>query len=149
MDQNEHPLEPHHLGVRSATSKTISKPMVCLVQIMHLSCTDANIISKWTEMRFQMTHVTSEFHRVHPKRFMSPWYNQRKWSNYLASRLALSPNKPKRASTWALWLWSPSGAFKMISEPMVRLAQTVHQSCTDTNTVSKWTKTRFHMNHIT
>jgi hypothetical protein len=26
----------------------------------------------------------------------------------------------------------------MISEPMVRSAQTVHLSCTDTNTVSKW-----------
>jgi hypothetical protein len=31
----------------------------------------------------------------------------------------------------------PSGAFKMISEPMVHLVQTVHLSCTDTNTVMK------------
>jgi hypothetical protein len=31
----------------------------------------------------------------------------------------------------------PSGAFKMISEPMVCLAQAVHLSCTDTNTESK------------
>jgi hypothetical protein len=30
---------------------------------------------------------------------------------------------------------------------MVCLAQTVHLSCTDTNTVSKRTKTRFHMTH--
>jgi hypothetical protein len=37
----------------------------------------------------------------------------------------------------------------MISEPMVCLAQTVHISCTDTNTISKWTKTRFHMTHVT
>jgi hypothetical protein len=37
----------------------------------------------------------------------------------------------------------PLGASKMISEPMVRLAQTVHLSCTDTNTVSKQTETRF------
>jgi hypothetical protein len=28
----------------------------------------------------------------------------------------------------------------MISEPMIYLAQTVHLSCTDTNTVSKWTE---------
>jgi hypothetical protein len=34
----------------------------------------------------------------------------------------------------------PSGAIKMISEPMVRLAQTMHLSCTDTNTVSKQEK---------
>jgi hypothetical protein len=27
---------------------------------------------------------------------------------------------------------------KTISEPMVRLAQTMYLSCTDTNTVSKW-----------
>jgi hypothetical protein len=39
----------------------------------------------------------------------------------------------------------PSGASKMISEPMVRLVQTVHLSCTDTNNVSKWIETRFHI----
>jgi hypothetical protein len=38
----------------------------------------------------------------------------------------------------------PSGASKMICEPMVRLAQAVHQPCTDTNTVFKQTKTRLH-----
>jgi hypothetical protein len=31
----------------------------------------------------------------------------------------------------------PSSASKMISEPMVRLAQTVHLSCTNINTVYK------------
>jgi hypothetical protein len=30
---------------------------------------------------------------------------------------------------------------------MVRLAQTMHLYCTDTNTVSKWTKMRMHMTH--
>ena len=39
----------------------------------------------------------------------------------------------------------PSGASKMIYDPMVRLAQTVHLSCTDTNTVSNRTETRFHI----
>jgi hypothetical protein len=43
----------------------------------------------------------------------------------------------------------PSGVSKMISEPMVRLPHTVHLSCTDTNTVSKQTKTRFQMTHVT
>jgi hypothetical protein len=37
----------------------------------------------------------------------------------------------------------------MISEPMVYLAQTVHLSCTDTNTVSKPIQMRFHMIHVT
>jgi hypothetical protein len=43
----------------------------------------------------------------------------------------------------------PSSASKMISMPMVRSLQTLHLSCTDTNTMSKWTKTRFHTTHIT
>jgi hypothetical protein len=37
---------------------------------------------------------------------------------------------------------------KMIFEPMARLAQTMHISCIDTNTVSKLTKTRFHRTHV-
>jgi hypothetical protein len=149
MDQNEIPHDPRHERVESGASKMISEPMVC----RHKACT------------------------------------------YLESRLALSPNGMKRASTWAsshtstigcvqndFWAFGtfganhapilhwhkhclqtgwivlaikprhlgvPSGVYKMISEPMVRLAQTVQLSCTDTNTVSKWTKMRFHMTHIT
>jgi hypothetical protein len=34
----------------------------------------------------------------------------------------------------------PSGASKMISNPMVSLAQTVHPSCSDTNTIMEWTQ---------
>ena len=41
------------------------------------------------------------------------------------------------------------GESKMISKPMVLNAQTMHLSCTDTNTVSKQNETRFHMNHVT
>ena len=41
------------------------------------------------------------------------------------------------------------GASKMIYEPIVHVAQTVHLSCTDTNSVSKWTETRFHNTHVT
>jgi hypothetical protein len=42
-----------------------------------------------------------------------------------------------------------SGAFKLMSERMVRLVQTVHLSYTDTNTVSKRTEMRFHMTYVT
>jgi hypothetical protein len=42
-----------------------------------------------------------------------------------------------------------SGASKIISEPMVRLVQTMNLSCIDTNTVSKQTETSFQMTHIT
>ena len=43
----------------------------------------------------------------------------------------------------------PTGASKIISEPMVRLAQTMHLSCTDTNTISKEKEVGFHMTHVT
>jgi hypothetical protein len=42
-----------------------------------------------------------------------------------------------------------SGASKTVSEPMVRLAQTMHLSCTDTNTISKQKEVRFLMTHVT
>jgi hypothetical protein len=35
----------------------------------------------------------------------------------------------------------------MIYEPVARLVQTVHLSCTDTNTATNHTETRFHMTH--
>ena len=43
----------------------------------------------------------------------------------------------------------PSGASKMISEPMVRSAQTMHRSCAKISTISKRTKTSFHMSFVT
>jgi hypothetical protein len=46
-------------------------------------------------------------------------------------------------------LRTPSSASKMISMPMVRLVQTVQLSCTDTNTIYKRTKMRFHTTHVT
>jgi hypothetical protein len=36
----------------------------------------------------------------------------------------------------------------MIYEAMVRLVQTVYLSCTETNTIFKWTKTRFYMTYV-
>jgi hypothetical protein len=35
--------------------------------------------------------------------------------------------------------------YKTIFESVVRLAQTIHLSCMDTNTIFKWTETRFHV----
>jgi hypothetical protein len=43
----------------------------------------------------------------------------------------------------------PSGESKMIYEPMVRLAQTVHLSCTGSNTVSKRKEVSFHKTYVT
>jgi hypothetical protein len=46
MDRNEIAHDPRHLGVPSGVSKTISEPIVCLAQIVHLSCTGTNTVSK-------------------------------------------------------------------------------------------------------
>jgi hypothetical protein len=43
----------------------------------------------------------------------------------------------------------PSSASKMIYDPMVCLAQTVHQFYADINIVSTWTETRFHLSLVT
>jgi hypothetical protein len=43
----------------------------------------------------------------------------------------------------------PCGVSKMISKTMVCLAQTMHLSCTETNTISKRIEMRFYMTHVT
>jgi hypothetical protein len=144
MDRNEIPHDPRRLAVPSRASQTISKPMVHSAQTVHLSCV----------------------------------------------RLALSPNRPKRASTSAMTpsstnrcvqngfrgvgrlpilhqhkhhvqmdrnriphdtyhLVVPSGASKMIPEPMVRSAEIVHLSCVKISTISKQTKTSFYLSLVT
>jgi hypothetical protein len=67
MAQNEFPLNPRHLGVQLVAPKMVSKLMVHSVQTAHLSCVNINTISKWTETSLHFTHVTYEFHWVHPK----------------------------------------------------------------------------------
>jgi hypothetical protein len=126
MNWIKHPLELLH-QVLSGASKMISEPTVCLAQTVHLSWTNTNTISKWTKMRFHMTHVTLKFRQVRPKWFLWIWYVrhkpctclaltptlspqlfrslryvQRKSCTYLASRLAFSLNELNQASTWAL-----------------------------------------------
>jgi hypothetical protein len=104
--------DPSHLGVPLGASKMVSDPIVCSAQTMHLSCTNINTLSKWTETRFHVMHITEEFHRVRPKQFLSQWYIQRKPCTYLASRLELSPNRPKWASTSASSPWSTIGCIQ-------------------------------------
>ena len=137
MYLNELPLEPHHLVVPSGMTKTISEPMVCLVQTTHLSCTDANTTSKRKEERFTwptsprssigccqndfLAYGTFDANRV-PIWRQDYHYLQTYWNEL--------PLEPRH-------LVLPSGVTKMISEPMVCLVQTMHLSCTDTNTTSK------------
>jgi hypothetical protein len=119
-----------------------------LVQTVHLSCVKISTISKQTEMSFCWSLITLEYHLVHLKWFLTLWYVQRKPITYLASRLALSPNGPKRASTWASSsrnsIWCIQNNFLACGT----FAEPVHLSSTYTNTVSKWTEMRFEFHPV-
>jgi hypothetical protein len=91
---NRGPIDSRHLGVPSGASKMIYQATVRLTQTEHLSDTDANIFSKQIETRFHMTHLTLEFHRVPPILFLSQRYVRCKPCTSLASRVALSSNRP-------------------------------------------------------
>jgi hypothetical protein len=97
------PMSPR---ISNGCIPNVSEAMLHLVQTVDLSCNETNTISKWTETRFYLTHVTEEFHQVRPKRFLSLRYVRRKPFTYLESRLAPYPNEPKRASIWASSPWS-------------------------------------------
>jgi hypothetical protein len=65
-DLNELPVGPCHLGVPSGAAKAIFEPWyVWRMPYVYLALTLT--VSKWTETRFQVTHVTEEFHRVRQK----------------------------------------------------------------------------------
>jgi hypothetical protein len=118
-----------------------------LAQIVHLSYTDINIISKRTETSFHMSHVTKEFRWMCRKQFLSLWYIWLKPCTYLASRLAVSRNRMKQASTCALSARCTIGCIQNDFRAYGTFG--TNQSCTDPNTVSKWTETRFQMTHVT
>jgi hypothetical protein len=114
---------------------------------MHIYCIDTNTVSKQIETRFHMTHsprssigcVQHDFRAdgtfdTNRTPFLHQDYH------YLQTDLNKLPFEPHHIGV-------SSGASKTISEPMVRSAQTVHLYCTDTNTVSKRIKTRFHLTH--
>jgi len=119
---NEIPHDPHHLGVPSGASKTISEPMVRSAQTVHRSCIKISTISKRTETSFQLSFVTLVYHRVCPKRYLWLWYVWRKPCTYLALTLTPSRNGHNEIPHNPRHLGVPSGVLKTISKPMVRLA---------------------------
>jgi hypothetical protein len=129
MDRNEIRHDPRHLGVPSGASKMVSEPMIRSAQTVHLSYTNTISISKWTEMRFHMTHVTWQFHHVHPKRFSSLWYFRRKPCTFLASDYHYFQIDGNELPLQPRHLGVASGASKTISKPMVHLVQTMQLSC--------------------
>jgi hypothetical protein len=148
----------------SGASKTISEPIVCSVQTVPLSCVKISTISKWTEISFRLSLISSEYYRVHLKRFLGLWYVRRKPCTYIVSRLALSPNGPKQASTWVS---SSCNSIRCIennflacgtfAEPVhpkrflsiVSSVQTVHLSSIKIVCISKCNKISFYMTHVT
>jgi hypothetical protein len=128
------------------------EPMVRLAQIVHLSYIDTNIVSKQSKMTLHTTHVTLDFHRMRPKWFLSLCYVWRKSSTYVASRIApmFSENRAPILRQDKHYLQTesnehphephhlgvPSCVSRMISKPMVRLAQTMHLSYSNTKTTS-------------
>jgi hypothetical protein len=104
-------------------SNTISEPIVCSMQTMHLSWGKISTISKRTELSLQARHLgvptgasktISEpmvhlAQTVHPSCVKISTISKR-------TELSLEPRQ----------LVVPSSASKMISEPVVRLAQTMH-----------------------
>jgi hypothetical protein len=125
----------------------ISKPMVRSAQTVHLYCTDTNTVPKRNKTRFHMTHssrtsigcVQDDFRAYGTfGTNRAPILHQD--YHYLQTDSNKLPLEPHH-------LGVSLDAFKMISEPMVHLAQTVHLYCTDTNTVSKWIETIFHRTH--
>jgi hypothetical protein len=131
-------LETCHLGIPLGVSKMIYESMVCSVQTMHLSCIKISTISKLTELSFHLSLVSKEYHQVRPEWFLSLWYVWPKLCTYLASPLTLSPNRPKRDSTWPT---PPRRSIQCI--------QTMHLSCIKISTISKWTKSSFHLSLVT
>jgi hypothetical protein len=101
MDSNMLLLEPHHLGVSSGVSNMNSKPVVRSAQTVHQYWTDTNIVSKRTETRFHLTHSPWSSIGCIQDDFSCLWYIRHKPHTSLASKLALSPNGHKQASTWA------------------------------------------------
>jgi hypothetical protein len=100
MDRNKILHDPHHLWVPLGACKMISKPMVCSAQTVHLSWIEISTISKWTATRFHLSLITKEHNPLRPKCFLRLWYIWHKSCTYLALKLTLSPNRPKRASIW-------------------------------------------------
>ena len=108
-------------------------PLVRSVQTVHLSFVK-------TETFYHLSFVTYEYHRVCPKWCLSLCYVWHKPWSYLALTLRPSPNGSNEIPHDPRHLCVPSGAPKTISEPMVRLAQTVQLSYINTNTISKRTE---------
>jgi hypothetical protein len=126
------------------------KWFLCLWYVRRKPCTylASSLAASPYGPSFHLSLISWEYHQVCPKWFLSWWYVWCKLCTYLAPTLTLSPNRKKRDSHDWHHLWVPSGASKMISEPMVCSAQTVHQSCFKISTISRRTELSLEPRHL-
>jgi hypothetical protein len=144
--QNKLPHDPHHQAVPSSAFNTFSKPIVCLAQTVHLYCVKISTIYKRTETSFQLSIVPSTIGCIEN--------NFRAYGMFSANRAPILQRhwhyfqmKQNKIRHDPRHLGVPSDASKPISEPMVCLAQTVQ--LVKISTISKRTKTSFHMSLVT
>ena len=116
------------------------------MQFVHLSCIKISTISKQSKLSFHLSPFTQEYHRVHPKWFLSLWCIRRKLCTYLAPKLTLSPNRPKQDYIWHTTSRSSIGcvqidfraygAFHANHAPILHQGQ--HYLQTDRTQASSW-----------
>ena len=124
----------------------MAEPMVRLAQTVHLSSTDTNTISP-NGLKQDSTRPMSPRSSIGCAQTYFHAYGtfDAKRATILHRCQHCLQTDQNEILHDPRHLGVPSGASKMISEPMVCLAQTVHLSCTDTSTVSKQKEVRFHI----
>ena len=96
----EIPHNPRHLGAPSGASKTISEPMVCLAQTVHLSCTNTNNISNGpNEIPHDPRHLGVSSGAS--KMISDPMVHSAQTVHRSYVTISIIPNGPKWACSWA------------------------------------------------
>ena len=85
---------------------------------------------------------------MRPKQFRSRWYVCAKCAAMLHRHLHCLQTERSEIPHDPRHLGVPSGASKMIYEPMVRSTQTVQLSCIKISTVSKWREIPHDQRHL-
>jgi hypothetical protein len=148
MDWIGLPLERRHLEVPSGASKMISKHVVHSGQTMRLSYVKIGNISRSTigfhlslSPRSTIGCIQNYFraYGMFSTDYASILHRHQHYLQMDQNEIPHDPRDPR----------VPSGAFKMISEAMVRWAQTVHLSCVKFSTIFEWTESSFHLSIVT
>jgi hypothetical protein len=86
---------------------------------------------------------------VYAKQFPCLWYIRRKLCPFLRRNYNYLQIDQNELPLDPCHLGVQSGTSKMIYEPMLRLAQTIHLPCVEINTILKWIERSFQLTHIT